>query len=403
MKIMLLSDVPPCTNYSGGLMLLQLARFLREGDLSCFAVILRPWVNPVVPEDMHHMAMEVAQKPRQRWNVFPGWRGRLVSAVMESLIATFVLPAIVRRAVRFGKAQGVEGVWCVLAGQTMIRLARPIARGLGVPLYTHVMDPPYWWLRENQVDARTTRLVLEEFSAALRDSKRCASASPGMQRAFSAEHGVDSVPIVSCLPAEMAVPAVSAPRADGELVIGMAGQLYAREEWDALLGALDGCAWTVAGRAVRLRLLGEHPGIVAGPGQRIEVLGWKPQSEAIRILSEADVLYCPYWFDPVFKAECSQSFPSKLTSYLAAARPVLVHAPDYASPAVFVAEHRAGLACTSLAHDEIRAALERICSEPGLYETLSRNARTTFLAELTTDSMRNRFREFLGADAVQNT
>ena len=51
--------------------------------------------------------------------------------------------------------------------------------------------------------------------------------------------------------------------------------------------------------------------------------------------------------------------PAELVTALITEKGV-VHAPDYASPAVFVAEHRAGLACTSLAHDEIRAALERI-------------------------------------------
>ncbi len=121
----------------------------------------------------------------------------------------------------------------------------------------------------------------------------------------------------------------------GEVCIGTAGQSYASREWAALLAALDSADWRIAGQQVKVRLIGRDVLFYASAKSFIEYLGWRPQDEAIGLLAETDVLYCPYLFD-------------NSSTYLAAQRPVLVHGPKYSETARLIAKHNAGECCESL-------------------------------------------------------
>ena len=117
-----------------------------------------------------------------------------------------------------------------------------------------------------------------------------------------------------------------------------------------------------------------------------------------KLLSEADLLYCPYWFDPVFETEARLSFASKLTTYFAAGRPVLFHGPDYAAPAAFLKENDAGFICNSNNQPRIIDALNTLAADEELCFRLASNARLAFDKHLTLDTLRSKFAEFLGVD-----
>lgn len=396
MKVLLLCDIPPSTNFTGGIMLAQLAAMLPPGSIACYCVINRVAVNAEIPDHLAGMKIEYHDKPRERWNVFDGLRGTALSLAMETLIEAVWIPMIARKAVRFGREFGAEMVWCVLQGQTMIRLAAPVAAGLGVPLYTHAWDPPDWWMRANKVDRRSARRVLDKFGETLRASTRFAAASQAMADAYRGAYGVDTVPVMPSLDEALILPPARRPTEGGELRIGMAGQTYATREWDALLAALDAVDWKISGRDVRLRLLGSYGQIRATGKSFIEYLGWRPQGEAIRLLAECDVLYCPYWFDREFEVEARLSFPGKLSTYFAAGRPVLVHGPEYASPARFAAEHGAGVCCHSLEPGEIVRVLADLLADEARYGRLTSSGGEALRKYFTMDRMRASFHRFLG-------
>jgi hypothetical protein len=93
-------------------------------------------------------------------------------------------------------------------------------------------------------------------------------------------------------------------------------------------------AWNLAGKNVRIRFLGreyELNGSQLAPN-RIEKLGYLPQDKTIRHLSECGILYCPYFFDEKRKEISKTSFPSKLSTYLAAGKPIFYHGPGYGLP-----------------------------------------------------------------------
>src|SRR5262249_42607238 len=156
-----------------------------------------------------------------------------------------------------------------------------------------------------------------------------AAASDAMAVTYSERYGANAVPMLPFLPDHCGVPHRVLPERD-HLAIGIAGQIYASQEVDSLMKALDSLDWPIKGQRVVVVYLGSNSIDHWHPSARIVRVGWLPEHECLRLLNQMDLLYCPYWFDPLFREEASFSFPSKLVSYLAAGRPVLFHGPDYA-------------------------------------------------------------------------
>jgi hypothetical protein len=394
---LLLTDIPPCRNLTAGLALAQLCRFLPRGSLACFTILNRH-LHPELCPDLDWIPMEVARKPNEYGRrVLRGRLGILTALPIENCTRWISAPRLVARATRFARAHNVDLLWAVLQGQTVVRVAGPLARNLGVPLLTQVWDPLSWWLRAHEVDPWNRWLARRQFDAAIRQSGCCMTASWVMAEQYENMYGVRCVPMLSCLDSNAAMPVAEALRNQHEIVIGMAGQFYAEEEWNQLLAALHEARWRVAGRSVRIKVLGPYvpPGAVSEP--RLDYRGWKPTAEAIKILAqETDVLYCPYPFAPEMDEVARVSFPSKIPLYFAAGRPILFHGPAYSSPGRYLIERKAAVICKELSVPAIYNELERLVTSPALYAKTALNGRSAFLQDFTLDQMRERFLSALG-------
>jgi glycosyltransferase involved in cell wall biosynthesis len=401
MKILLLTDVPPCNDFPGTLLTEELCRMLPEGSIAAF-IVLNPYLNYVkISPDLGETPVEYVDKPREN-ALFPG-KGKwkiIANFTHEMYNAKIRTARICDRAVAFGKANSIDRVWCILQGQTMIRLALPVARKLGVPLHSQLWDHPAWWLKDNGIDFISRKLILHEFAKAIRGSVCCAAASHAMAEIFQEIYSVDSVPILANLSVDMAYPPVRALNDKDVLSIGIAGQLYSHMEWQTLLTVLGDIGWKINHRKSVLRYLGNHFNIDLSREEykmvNIEFLGYRPQNEAIRLLSECDILYCPYPFSNDLEIIAKTSFPSKLITYLATGKPVFFHGPDYAAPARFLKEHNAALMCHTLDRREVGQMLQILVSDENLYQELSRKGSRAFHDFLTTDVLRANFAKFLG-------
>jgi len=310
---------------------------------------------------------------------------------------------LIRKAVSFGREQKVDRVWAVLQGQTMIRMAQAVAVQLGVPLHTHVWDPFSWWAKANYLDGFTTRRVQSMFDNAIRHSKSVAAASEPMAELYRERFGVSAVPVIASHPKSMAQAPDIALNDNSPIVIGMAGQFYAASEWLQLLHALRASNWRVAGRTVRIVVLGPQrpPGEIDG---HVSFLGWKSQQEAAFILSNCDVLYCPYPFDLDMKEVSQFSFPSKLVLYLAAGRPILFHGPDYSSPAHYIKSRKCGLIANRLVATAVFNEIERLVVMGfDEYRRLATNAREAFLNDFTLESMARSFNIFICSEIAEGS
>lgn len=404
MKILLLSDVPPCENLTGGLVLSAMVRLVPRDEICCFAAInsiLDIQFNP----ELANIPIEVYAKPNESWAWTPQRRFLRTPFSVVSLAGEFIteqtaVRALTRRAVAFGRKQGVDRVWAVLQGQTIIRMAQAVADQLDVPLYTQVWDPFSWWAKANCLDDITTRRVQSMFDKAIRHSRCVATASEQMAKLYRDRFGVSAMPVIASHPKSMAKTPDLASNDDAPIVIGMAGQFYASSEWLQLLHALRASKWKVAGRSVRIVVLGPQPppGVI---DSHVSFLGWKSQPDAAFVLSQCDILYCPYPFDPGMKEVSLYSFPSKLVLYLAAGRPILFHGPDYSAPAHYINRRKCGLIASRLVATAAYNELERLVRDPAAYRAMASNAQAAFTSDFTLESMDRSFNMFIGGQVAE--
>lgn len=349
---------------------------------------------------MEHIPTEYYTKPAEVPDNFRPARLRNGLFLLRDIYnERIILKPIIEKAVEFSRKQGIDRIYCALQGPLMFRLATAIAEKLGVPLLSHVYDPPDWWLTVNNAPRIVQKRVQQAYENTLRASEAVSAASWEMAEVYSRDYQTRAIPVIPSLDKNLALPPVQTMNSGREFVIGMAGQLYASTEWSALLAALDKADWHVAGKDIKLRLLASRAVLQTESKARIEYLGWHSQPETIRLLSEVDANYCPYRFGKAFETEARLCFPSKLTTYLAAGRPVLFHGPDYSSPARLLKRYNAGVYAHSLQPDEIIHAIQNLIEDTSLYTKLAPNGRRAFDENLTLDVYRQRFAEALGVQS----
>lgn len=403
-RILLLTDMPPTPDYTAGIVLDQLTRFLPKDSLACFSVI-EPSLEIKVSSHLIDAPFEYATKPREDLAVSYQKKHQAFSQthalIRELYIHRFQINRLATKVIIFAKKVNPDILWCILEGQTMISLALPVSKALNVNFLTQVWDPPGWWLRTRKVPSIIQSRIIKQFGRAISASSSCATASEEMAIEYQQRHGTKTFALLPSLEKKQSYPPAQKPNSKKKLTIGIAGQLYAGDEWQALLSALDLIDWKLEKRNVDIKVIGKQ--IIGNVTRKanIHFVGWNSQTETIKILSQCDILYCPYWFDPQFETEARLSFPSKLTSYLASGRPVFFHGPEYASPALFLKKHEAGLLCHSLRSDEIISSLGRLVREKDLYRQLAENGYQSFLRKLTLSTLKKSFKEFLGAAGVK--
>lgn len=400
MKYLLFSAVPPTVKYSGGLMLYQLCTGMEKGSLACF-VAKDPGLSFKIPEELDWMPRFIRDEPTKFFRKlsfsFPNSLRDAVTYLSEEWRTKRIRSNIVKEAIFFGHKQKVDCVWAVLQGKTTIIAAEEIAKGLNVPLITQVWDDPGWCIRADKLDFGSSKKVLEAFGAAMRSSTICAAASSEMADLYVDLYGVRTVAFLGSLDKGLAVNPADTFKNDSELRIGFAGQLYARNEWESFVRAFESVGWQIDGRRIKVSLIGDLYHVSTPPGAPIDFLGHRSVEDTIKVLSETDLAYCPYWFSKDFERVARTSFPCKLTAYFASGRPVFYHGPEYAAPARFIEKWKAGICCYSLAPEDILTKVTDLIRNPALYKTLAVNGRRAFDECLTVDILKKNFSIFLNS------
>jgi len=308
------------------------------------------------------------------------------------------LTAALDTTARFARQQRVDLIWAVLNSPSAILLARPLAHALRVPLVVSVWDPPEYLADDERLEPRTRHRVLREFGRAMKSATRRAVISENMREEYRRRYGIDAIVHRHGISDELRHPPKQAPAAADRLVIGVAGNLYARREWNALLAALTLHQWRIGGRQVILRVMSSGIQATAkGPAQ-IEYLGWRSPEETIRLLADADVGYLPYWFDERYRLSVRLCFPTKLCTYLAAGIPTWFHGPEDSSVTRFFRSYPAGVCCHSRKPDVIAASLDRLATDGLLYSSAVAAGQAALDSELSFATFIDRFAELLSID-----
>ncbi len=399
-KILLLSTIPPCSNYSGGQVLEQLCQFLPKNSLVCF-ILLDKSLHPEISKELSWMPMEYFSKPADGWPKLPLYITPILSFFGEMYHSLFTTRILAKKVIAYGKKHQVDCLWVTLQGQTTIRLARKVAQGLGVPLLTEVWDDPEWWLKDNHIDKISSKLILKNFTKDLKFSEKCATAGWAMANVYQKEYSAKTVPFLPSLKENWALKPATKIHSEKELIIGVVGQLYSVEEWQKLIVALDKTSWKIGKREVKIRILASCANLYSYKPARIEFLGYHSQKDTVNLISHADILYCPYIFNPEFKKVSELSFPGKLITYLASGRPVFFHGPVYAGPGGFLKKNKAGFVCNSLDPEIIIRDLKELINNKKLYAQLADNGHKMFKKYFTFACLRQSFADFLDIESHQ--
>lgn len=396
MKLLLVTDIPPCKNYTSGLVLDMLCRFMPRGSVVCCAVMNKDIQDIAVPPDLAEvMPFKRFDKPNELWEPLTDRQAHFASFSGEQKNAQYVRTHLAREIAGFAAQFQVDKIWFVIQGQTEIYLARTLARLLDKPFAVQIWDPLYFWFDAHNVDKLSQKYIMSEFAAILNECDGFFAASWNMAAEYSRKYGVRSVPFVASLDKSFAMKAATGINAGDTVRIAGNGKVYPAEMWISLCKALDSVDWNIGGKKIRLHIMSNNVNPVSNWAGHIDNPGWLSQAETVRKLSESDIMYCPYWLDPYYAEVARMSFPGKMATFAAAGRPVFFHGPADASPAKFLSDNDAGLICSSYEPEDIIASISTLIRDNSLYARLAANAVSVFEKYLTRDSLKQNFAEFL--------
>jgi glycosyltransferase involved in cell wall biosynthesis len=392
--VLVLAGASPSEQHGGEIYLAEACRNYPAGRISRFAI-----AHPVYSRPSEWLGIPIAyvDHPREHGIQRLGRLAAMASALpLHAYIRRVLVPRLVDEAVRFAQAERPEVVWALLDSPTLMAVAWRVARRLSLPLVVSVLDPPERWTSELRFASITEKAMLGEFERSLRAACRVAVISEGMQAEYRRRFGLDSILLRHGIHPSLVQAPARQSQPGRQLIIGLAGNLYGREAQTTLFRALESTGWSIAGRAVSLRILSNSFTVQVPSHADIQFLGWRSLPETIRLLSGCDLLYLPYWFDPRLRYSAQLCFPTKLPAYLAAGRPVLVHAPFDSAPAQFLGRYAAGEVCDSLEPSDLVATCTRLLDNEVRYGSAIAAAREAIGAELGLHVFLRRFADLIG-------
>ena len=399
---LLITGSPPGNDGVGQQYLRSICRLLPMQVVVAALLDSRESYSPQEGDPQHVLRLE-----RRYEHAFRPVRGR-IGEFAGRLAARSILQSHARSLVSpiadFARSHQVDSVFAVMDCPTSMLLAAPIASSLGVPLRTLVWDMPDFQLGQLGHTPASGSAVLHAFDRALRQSEAIAVMSREMAEEFGDRHGGDPVLLRQPVdPDWLGTAAAIHPSPSGEFVIGFAGSVTAKAEMEVLMGALDRSNWMVGGKHVRFRVFGQRYLCHSRQPRWIEYRGYQRSvSDVVAGLSECDLLFLPQPFSPRFQRFTDYSFPTKLTTYLAARKPVLLLAPESSALSRFFAHH--DLECRSpvAEPDAVLDVLTRFVTSAAARDAAVARLATLATSEFSESTCRARLGQlFRGASALE--
>lgn len=190
-------------------------------------------------------------------------------------------------------------------------------------------DHHSWWSRTHGLSRREGRRFAEAWHSLFEKAEVRVLPSQRAQRLFTAELGRNAVLYPTF---ERKEKTTSHAAGVGDAIkIAFAGEDYAKQEIEIFLSGLATANNRIFDRPVEFHYFGKttlnHKTFDYVNRGRI------PAEELVEILSEFDFAFLPYPTDPEMALVSETSFPSKLTSYVAAGLPILYLGPVEGSAA----------------------------------------------------------------------
>ena len=258
--------------------------------------------------------------------------GRVISLARTTrrdpfLDATTRLGELRRGVEAAARASGATAAWIVAHGAA-VRLA-PFLVSRSRPVHVTVHDDPAWgWALLTRRCLPLAPIFARDLGSALRAARSVDVVSANMARRYRTRYGAAPSIIHRGLvgPIRPAPPYTSAD----ELTIAVLGSIYGGRELKVLASAV-GMAAARFGIGARLIVIGgvadRTVRAMCPPDVALEAPGHLDEVAGVARLAEAFLLYLCYPFARRGHVLRTTSFPTKLSTYVLAARPLLLHMP----------------------------------------------------------------------------
>ena len=393
-KTLLYSGTIPGEQGVGGIVLNDLCEALGKDRIQCFAAMNRGSHRLDFSGNPYFIGGE-ERRFETAYRPIPGMAGSLISSLAYRTKFLRHANQIAKRAVDAGREFSADVVWAVLDCPALIVTAKKVANRLGVPLHILVWDAPELLARQLGHCSRTTSMIIKSFRDCLENADRIAVAGESMRDAYQEQYGVQSIVLRHGLPLRSEQKTEPSVVNSDQILIGYAGSITASDTFQNLMEALASCNWSIGGKQVVLRIIGARYQLEPRGPQRIEYYGWQPAGKPLELLRECDLLYLPQPFDQNNRELAELSFPTKLTTYLAAQQPVLLHAPDHASVVPFFGKYPFGIWCNSLDKKQLLSGIDTFLKDQNAVQSAIDSGQRAVTEELNADVFVRRFGEFM--------
>jgi len=311
--ILLLTDCPPDAGGGG-------------------AVILRSLLGPKERAGVIWLTLSPPNHPMENVVVLQsGSAGRGPRSVGRD--TTIHAGKLSREVLKIAHERNAAAIWVVMHNAA-VPIAAKLVRAGRIPMHLTVHDDPAFAnaLRSKRYFALVP-WIESRFAYAMKRARSTDVICDAMDDRYRKRYGVRSVVVHRALDA----PVASGPSYDAErhgLRIGVLGSTYSYEPLPLLARAVE-LAANRLNLPARLRIMGKSYGErlrdeFAGRVE-VDVTGHVSEADAIPMLAECFALDLNYPFGRRDAVLRQTSFPTKLSTYIQAGRPLLLHVPPDSS------------------------------------------------------------------------
>ena len=360
-RILTLSGTIPGEPGVGGVILNDLMSELPAGTLQFIPAATKQVIDLGWLKRAPELAGHVVRRFETGWRPLKGVAGELIGRAARLAKFSRHCRTLTDQICNSAAARDCDMVWAILDCPTVIEIALETAQRLNKPLIALVWDSPELLIDSLNMDRWSAAAMLKRFGDTIRSATRVGVICEQMQQRYESAFGAGEYVVLRHGIREnlWAEPTVADDESN-RLIIGFAGSITAVRPFRQLVQTLDENKWSINGRNVTLRLIGSRYTLDSREAQHIEFFGWRSLEQTVKLLAECHMTYLPQPFEERLKPLAELSFPTKLTTYLAAGNRVLLHAPDYASVTSFMQDYAIGHSCDSLDSSNLTAALREL-------------------------------------------
>jgi len=296
------------------------------------------------------------------------------------------------------KKEQIKILWSDLTNPLLFSIVGQAASTAKIDLVLTILDPPEFFIEPLSIQPWMKRALYRDFERTVQLAKRCATISDEMSNIYLKKYQHEIIKIPHSLAVQNTSKAIAQLRHQDQLVIGYIGKrVYCDAEWKAFISACAAINWRIENRKISLVLFTKIKPTGITDSMPITWVGWLKQSELLKQLQSIDIGYTPYWFAADKSAIVQQSFPSKISCYAAASKPIFHHGPAHSTITQFMRRYPMGLSCHSLQPDAIVEKLSAFI-EADQYAHAVQMAETAFTQEFSDKVIRHRFYKLLGVE-----